>query len=147
MPELSRAFLEGLRDYDDSLEAIYESERDSIVIWSNRKGMKVHELTLRRQFGELYPELERRTLKILPQKDVWKRFGSGKAYDDHLAKEEEEARARAKSAFMSERQSMMKDERLLWEAALWNASHGRFKKGQVLPYNPSRTSVPIQLGR
>jgi len=89
--EIDSSFLQSLKEYDRHLEAYRDNRRQAIVGWATRQGKKVHEFTLERKEGETWTELERRIISKLPEGDIWKRFGSGKAYDDYLAEEAEKA--------------------------------------------------------
>lgn len=144
MAELSRFFLEELKAYEPYLNATLDHPSDSIHIWAERPSRpKVHELSVKREFGELYPELERRTLKKLRDCDIWKKFGTGKAYDDYLAKEEEEYRIKAKSDFKKRRETINKEYRDHWRAAIWNAQNGRVKAEEVIPYAIPKISLHV----
>lgn len=88
---ISSSFLQSLKEYDRSLETYRDNRRQAIIVWASRHGKRVHEFTIKRKEGETWAELERRIISKLPDGDIWKRFGSGKAYDDYLAEEAEKA--------------------------------------------------------
>ena len=146
MPELSKDFIRDIKDYDQNLDAWYDSNQDGIHIFAIRQGKKILELTVLRQEGELYPELERRAVIYMKERDVWKRFGSGKAYDDYLAAEEERVRLQRKQEAKSKRIQLIKEHRWEWMAALWNAAHGRFDRKSALPFKIP-TNTPAKSGR
>ena len=101
---LSESFYIRLKKYDPDLDALFDWDsgtHGSVFIWAKRKGQMIHELTIEREFGECFPELEGRILNVkLPACDVWRRFGRGvkgaEAYDDHLHAEETKFHAQEK---------------------------------------------------
>jgi hypothetical protein len=140
MHDLSKNFLKELETIDRDLRALYDDREDSIFISALRQGLKVHELTVKRQFAENYDELEHRTLSKLRASDVWNKYGTGKAYDDFLAEEEEKFRDRNKKKAKSEHLAKVKEDRELWRAAIWNAQHGRFTRETAIPYQTASFS-------
>lgn len=141
MADLSKKFIERLKEVDPALGAVYDSYTDSIFIHALRDGQKVHELTIKRKFAENYEELENRTLVKLKECDVWQKFGTGKAYDDYLWAEEERIRNENKKKVRSERLQWFKDNREMVRAAIWNAQNGRMTKDTALPYNTASVSM------
>ena len=141
MPDLSRSFLKRLKAYEPYLEA--ELQDDEIVVYSKRPGKpQVLELTVKRQYAENYEELELRTLSKLAECDVWRRFGSGKAYDDYLAYSEASHSNALRESFKKERFSRHKEDRSLWKSAIENAREGRITKEQVEKYHKSKVTEP-----
>lgn len=140
--KLSPSFYEQLHVIDPCCDAVYDSHEDAIVVWSNRKaGITQHELTVKRECGENYGPLERRTLQKLKECDVWKRFKSADEFDDYLEEQAKTALATANESARKERLAKLKDERDFVEAAIWNAQHGRFTKETVLPYETKRSTT------
>jgi len=91
--ETGSEFLKKLKLYDPCLEAYRDNRRQAIVVWATRQGGKrVHEFTLERKEGEMWGEFENRIIFNLPQGDIWKRFGTGKAFDDYLKEQATKAR-------------------------------------------------------
>lgn len=141
MHYLSKNFLEKLKEVDPCLGAIYDSQDDAIYVNATRQGQQIHELTVKRQFAENYEELENRTVKKLQECDVWKKFGTGNAYEDYLWAEEERLRKIKKAEVKAKRLSWFKDNRELVKAAVWNAQHGRMDKSTALPYHTASVSM------
>lgn len=146
--ELSRNFRAKLKAYDPACEAIHDEMQDALIIWSRRQGLQVHELTVKREFGENYEELENRTLKKLEACDVWKRFkdspNPGKAYDDWLHAEEERLRLERKKEGKARRLAYFKENRWMIEAALENARQGRFRAHEIVPYKIPQISRHVE---
>jgi len=122
--ELSEWFLAGLKEYDESLSAHFDDIEDTIHLYYHKSGKKSLAYSVKRQFGELYPELQRRILKELPLHDVWKRFGDGKAYDDWLYEEEKKHREAAQRKLDNDRMEKMKENKWAFKAAIENARRG-----------------------
>jgi hypothetical protein len=141
MHDLSKNFLEKLKSVDTCLGAIYDPMDDAIYVNASRQGSKVHELTVKRQFAENYEELENRTILKLQACDVWKRFGTGKAYDDFLDEEEIRLRAVKKKEERDKRIAWFKENREMVKAAIWNAQHGRTNSKTALPYQTGAFSM------
>ncbi len=129
--KLSKEFTTWLEEYDSALTAWYDSQQDAVHIYSVRQGMKTLEYTGKRQYAETYPELLRRIQKVLPTKDVWKRFGSANAYDDHLMQKEQEHSRKIREEAKAARLAKFKDEQSLWLSAIENMQAGRFTKQEV----------------
>lgn len=141
MPELSRSFLKRLTDYEPYLEARLEG--DELLVFSKRPDKpQILELVVKREYAENYEELEHRTINKLAECDVWRRFGSGKAYDDYLAESEAEHRGKLKASFRKERLSRLKEDRPLWVSAIENAREGRFTKAQVEKFHKGKVTNP-----
>ena len=124
--ELGEWFLSGLKEYDESLSAVYDDIQDEIHLYYSKSGQKSLAYSVEREECETYPELQRRILRELPLKDIWKRFGSGKAYEDHLESEEIRIREEKQRKIDSDRLARMKEDRPLIKAALKNAASGKF---------------------
>ena len=131
--ELSEWFLAGLRAYDTSLSAVFDDQEDTIHLYYQKSGQRSLAYSVKREFGELYNELQRKILKELPLHDVWKRFGSGKAYDDWLHEEESLNREAAQKKIDHDRMERMKEDKWKIRAALENAKAGRFTEESALP--------------
>ena len=144
MHYLSKNFLEKLSSVDPNLGAVYDSQDDAIYIHASRQGQKVHEMTVKRQFAENYEELENRTIQKLHEGDVWKKFGTGKAYDDYLDAEEKRIRDEKKKKIRHERMEWFKENRDVVRAALWNAQHGRTNAQTALPYQTASFSMSAE---
>ena len=132
--DCSEDFIQELKAYDDCLNATRDVEANKIYVWAVRKGKQVHELTVQRNFGELWPEVERKTIKKLRDCDVWKNFKSADEFDDYLFDKENEHRQKLKAKNKQDRISRLKEDRYAFEAAVWNAQNGRLTRDQVLPY-------------
>ncbi len=147
MHELSASFKKKLTAYDSALFGHYDGREDAIFVYAQRQSQKVHEMTVYREYAENYEELENRTIKKLSEGDVWKRFNKssnpGKAYDDWLHNEEEAYRAKKRAEFKTRRIALLKSERDLFAAAIWNASHGRFTKETAIPYKTPFISAHV----
>jgi hypothetical protein len=141
----SEDFLKNLTAYDGTLEAVRDEIQDCIHIFTHRKGVKTHELSVKRGRLEMWPELERRIMKVLPEKDVWKRFKNADAYDDHLHEKEQAYLREKREKAKRERWNKFKDEINLWKHAIWNAQHGRFTKETALPYQSHSITPGIDL--
>lgn len=149
MREVSASFLKRLKEYDSCLGAHFDDVTDSVYIWAVRQGQKIHELTVKREFGENYGELEDRIIHVvLPEKDVWRRFGqdgnlnkAGLKFDDYLHEKEMTRRAQLKKENRSRRLTAMKEHRWEWMAAIKNAQSGRFTKDKVVPFEIPQVSM------
>jgi hypothetical protein len=141
MHQLSDSFERKLKNVDSNLRAIYDSVEDSIFVYALRQGLKVHELTSKRQYAENYEELENRTIQKLAACDVWKKFGDGKAYDDFLHEEEAKERAVKKKEVRDKRLAWFKENREMVKAAVWNAQHGRTDASTALPFQTAQFSM------
>lgn len=141
MAELSKNFLEKLKAVDPDLGAVYDPVEDSVFIHALRNGVKIHELSIKRKYAENYEELENRTIVRLQECDIWKRFGTGKAYDDYLWAEEEKLRAKRKKEVRDKRVAWFKDNREIVRAAVWNAQHGRMTSKTALPFHTASVSM------
>lgn len=80
-------------------------------------------------------DLENYVIRKLQECDVWKHHGTGKAFDDYLYQRQVNAEKSKKESFRKERIAMLKQDRPLWEAAMWNAAHGRFTNRTAKTYN------------
>lgn len=138
---LSDFFYEQLKLIDPACDAFFDYRDDAIHVWARRRGMKVHELTVRREAQECRRPLEMRTLKKLRECDVWKNHGSGEKYDDYLHNSEMEARTQKKLDNKRERIAMLKDERKLFKVAIENAQEGRFTKDTAVPRDTGSVSL------
>lgn len=130
--ELSKSFFEKLKLIDDKLDAVFDENQDSIHVSAMRSGcLKVLENTFKRQHGEMYPELERRTLKELKEQDVWKKFGSGKAYDNYLQDQQDaEEKRKQREIDDLDRQWTIENKRYINEA-IENAKRGIFSQPKI----------------
>jgi len=140
--ELGEWFLTGLKEYDESLSAVYDDIQDEIHLYYSKSGAKSLAYSVNRLHAETYPELQRRILRELPLKDVWRRYGSGKAYDDFLYDEEKRMRESEQKRVDSERLSRMKEDRHLIHSAVENAKAGRFSEKEAIPVERSRIFIP-----
>lgn len=140
--ELSEWFLEGLKEYDENLSAIFDEIQDKIHLYYHKSGQKSLAYSVKRETGELYPELQRRILKELPLKDIWRRFGSGKAYDDYLEESAKKARESRQKELDDARLQRMKENRWKIKSALENARAGRFRDEEARPMEIPVISVP-----
>ena len=136
--EVSESFKKSLRAYDSTLDAVLDDRQDCIHIFSCRKGNKIHELSIKRGKSEMWNVLERRILKVLPEKDVWKRFKNADEYDDHLHEKEQALCRQKREKAKAERWGRFKDEINLWKHALAQAQKGIFRGG-----DPYRTNSII----
>jgi hypothetical protein len=143
--ELSEWFLAGLRDYDQSLSAVFDDQEDTIHLFYSKSGRKSLAYSVRRENAELYPELQRRILRELPLKDVWRRHGSGKAYDDYLEEEDRKRRESAQRKMDDDRLQRMKDSKWSFQAAIENARAGRFTAKEARPFEIPVISVPADI--
>lgn len=151
---LHATFYEKLKAVDPYLDARFDTDQMAVLVFSKRPGKPmVHEFTQPHHFitngleiSLAIPDLEDYTIRRLRESDVWARFGSGKAFDDYLAETEEKERLAKKKEFRQRRLQMMKEDRPLWKAALWNAQNGRLTKKEALPYNTPTEAVGITLG-
>ena len=131
--EVSEEFKKSLRAYDSTLDAALDDVQDCVHIFSRRKGNQVHELSIKRGKYETLGTLERRILKVLPEKDVWKRCKNADEYADHLHEKEQALCRQKREKAKAERWSRFKDEINLWKHALAQAQKfGSFKGGD--PY-------------
>lgn len=151
---VSQDFIRKLRRFDADLRACFDPSQDAILVWSERAGRpKTHEFTSRRCFeapsdsGVLGPDnkpvlklvelhmgdLEAWTLKRLDEIDTWKRFGSGLAFDDWLAQQEEAFRAGEKRRFDHDRGEYLKEHRHEFAEALENVKRGYVAPNQKKP--------------
>lgn len=140
--ELCGWFLTGLTDYDPSLTAVLDDQEETIHICYQKSGKKSLAYSVKRKYAELYPELQRRILKELPLKDVWKIHGSGKAYDDFLDEEERKHRESKQRDFDNRREDLIKENRWSIASALENARAGRFRQEEARPMEIPRIVVP-----
>lgn len=140
--ELGEWFLSGLKEYDESLSAVYDDIQDEIHLYYSKSGQKSLAYSVAREECETYPELQRRIIRELPLKDIWRRFGSGKAYDDFLEDDEKKRREVAQKQIDSERLAKMKEDKWLIRSAIKNAQSGRFSEKDVLKVERSQIVVP-----
>lgn len=125
--ELGEWFLSGLKEYDESLSAVYDDIQDEIHLYYSKSGQKSLAYSVAREECETYPELQRRIVRELPLKDIWKRYGSGKAYDDFLEEEDRKSREIKQKKIDDDRLARMKEDRPLIKEALKKAASGIFK--------------------
>lgn len=150
---LSKGFIRTLRLIDADLRACFDPAQDAIIIWAERLGKpKTLEFTSRRTFKEPNPDvtgpdglpvmrevtlplcdLESWTLKHLKKIDVWKRFGSGKAFDDWLYEQEQDFREKRKLKFLQDRREYLKEHRREFADALENLKRGIIAPNQKRP--------------
>lgn len=142
--DLGEWFLKGLAEYDSNLSAVFDDQTDEIHLFYVKSGQKSLAYSVAREYGELYPELQRRILKQLPLHDVWKRFGSGQAYDDYLYQEEIKRREEKQKQIDDERFAKMKQERWRFKAAIENAKRGIFS-GSGKSFEIPSVSVPADI--
>lgn len=150
---LSDSFYKRLRGIDPYLKAVYDPSQDAIVLWSERPySPKVYEGTFERTkagsgliIDLSIQDLEDWVIKMLPGMDIWNRYGSGKAFDDALADQENSHRDKMRESIKREREAIHKEDRLLWKAAIDNAAHGRFTKETIVPYEIPSETVGIDL--
>lgn len=156
---LSEKFKRNLLRIDPDLAATFDEEQDAIIVWSKRVGRPMtHEFTSRRTFKENHPagllhsdgsviqitkslnlpDLEDWTILRLHQIDVWQNHGSGKSFDDWLCEEEDKQREKMRKQYESERKAYLDEHRDEFEAAIWNAQHGRFNDESAQPYEITR---------
>lgn len=140
--ELSEWFLTGLTDYDSSLSAVFDDREDEIHLFYRKSGLRSLAYSVKRQNGELYPELQRRILKELPLKDILKRHGSGKAYDDFLEEEDRKRRATAQKKLDDDRMARIKEDKWLIRSAIENAKAGRFTEKEAVKIERPQIFVP-----
>lgn len=129
--ELSKEFFEKLKLIDANLDAVFDDHEDSIHVSAMRRGgLKVLENTFKRNYGEMYPELERRVIEELKEQDVWKKFGSGKAYDDAIQKKFDESQASKKRELDHLDKEWNKENKKYINEAIENAKRGIFTMPQ-----------------
>ena len=146
MPSLSSDFLEGLKSYDSHLDAKLDPIEDSVFIWSVRQGVKTHEMTVKRKYAESYNELQSRILKMLPECDVWRKFGKdGNKLDDHLNEVAEKAKQKKHKEAKDKRMAWYKDNMGIVENVIENAREGRITKHQALPYKSKSIQSGIEI--
>lgn len=143
--ELSEWFLNGLKECDSSLSAVYDNFDDCIHLHYSKSGRKSLAYSVKRSFGELYPELQRRILKELPIHDIWRRFGSGKAYDDYLYEEDKRRRETAQKKIDDERWEKIKAAKWQIRSAVENARSGRLTEREAKKIEIPTMSVPINI--
>ena len=142
--EITKIFLTRLREIDANLDAVFDDFDDCIQVFARRSGGKlVLEDSFKRKYAESYPELQRRTLHELRDRDIWKRFKSPEEFDDCLFKKQEEAEAKKKRELDSDDDRWMKENKTKIKAAFWNAQHGRFNPRDAKPMEVPRESMYI----
>ena len=104
--DFSKEFLERLRLVDQTLDAFYDYSQDSICVWSTRAGKKDLVLIEKREYGELYRELEHRILDKLKENDIWKKYGDAKTYERILQDKEDLHRMKAKLEWEEKRKRL-----------------------------------------
>lgn len=127
-----------LQAYDRELFAYRDYEGDRIVVYSKRQKEKVFEFEIDREFGETWPEIERKAMKKLPDMDVWRRFGNtrraGLSYDDWLFEEDKKRREKAQKEADDAHMDRMREDKTFISHVRENARAGRFTTQQAKKY-------------
>jgi hypothetical protein len=140
--QLGDWFLAGLKNYDDSLSATYDEVQDEIHLLFSKSGRKSLAYSVKREYAEGYYDLQRRILKELPLKDVWKQHGSYKKYDDFLHDQEWQRRNSIQKALDNNRMSQMKDDKPLLKQIMKNMKEGKVHANECEPYKLQGVQVP-----
>lgn len=149
--KLHAGFYEKLKAIDPYLDARFDMGQMAILVSAKRPGRpQVYEATFHvhaeNQDGVVIrhttiDDLQDYAIRRLREMDVWARFGSGKAYDDHLAAEEEKDTATKKKEFRAKRLAIMKEQRQLWQSAIEHAKKGLFTKEAVEGHSKGKVST------
>lgn len=140
--QLSDWFLAGLKNYDGNLSARYDDYQDEIHLMYFKSGKKSLAYSVKREYAESYPDWQRRILKELPLKDVWKIHGSGKKYDDYLTEQEEKNRAMIQKALDDERMAQLTENKHYLKQVMENMKQGKIHEHECDPYKLQGVRVP-----
>jgi hypothetical protein len=140
--QLSDWFLAGLKNYDGNLSARYDDFQDEIHILYSKSGKKSLAYSVKREHAEYYPDWQRRILRELPLKDVWKRHGSGEKYDDFLEAEETKHRAMVQKALDDERMAGLTENKHYLKQVMENMKQGKIHAHECDPYKLQGVQVP-----
>ena len=122
--EFSKQFLEKLKGVDQTLDAFFDYSQDSVCVWSTREGKKDLAFVLKREYGELYRELEMRVIQKLHESDTWRKYGDAKTYNRILEEKEDAHRAKAKKDYEAKRMTIWKQHKREIRDAMENAKSG-----------------------
>jgi vacuolar-type H+-ATPase subunit H len=91
---------------------------------------------MKREYGELYRELEKRAIEKLLASDIWKKYGSAEKYEQHLQRQEDEYREKKKQEWEAKRKEIWKEHKREIHDAIENAKSGVLSgKGKVQDKN------------